>query len=138
MSADYRRAVGALQGISSDGFTTDAGLVRVGGFIARSLELSLSTGYAEGQATFGLPGAYDTYTSTAQLRLLLSTKWSALVSYDHYQYDVRNIDPILRQLPTNVQRNAVRVGLAMNLPIVGGRERLDGQRGTNRASRSND
>ena len=104
----------------------------------RPLELTLSTGYAEGQASSARAGSYDTYTSTAQLRLLLSTKWSALVSYDHYQYDVRNIDPILRQLPTNVHRNAVRVGLAMNLPIVGGRERLDGQRGTNRASRNND
>ncbi len=138
MSADYRRTVGALQGISGDAFTTDAGLVRVGGFVARPLELTLSAGYAEGQASIGTAGSYDTYTSTAQLRLLLSTKWSALVSYDHYQYDVRNIDPILRQLPTNVQRNAVRVGLAMNLPIVGGRERPDGQRGTNRASRNND
>ena len=29
MSADYRRSVGALQGISGDAFTTDAGLVRL-------------------------------------------------------------------------------------------------------------
>jgi hypothetical protein len=138
MSADYRRAVGGLQGISGDAFTTNAGLARVGGFIARPLELTLLASYAEGQASTGTAGAYDTYTSTAQLRLLLSTKWSAVVGYDHYQYDVRNIDPILRGLPTNAQRNAVRVGFAFNLPLVGGRERLGGQRGTNRASRMND
>ena len=123
MSADYRRTVGAIQGISGDAFTTDAGLVRVGGFIARPLELTLSAGYAQGQASIGPPGSYDTYTSTAQLRLVLSTKWSALVSYDHYQYDVRNIALILGQLPTDVQRNAVRVGLAMDLPIVSSRQR---------------
>jgi hypothetical protein len=117
MSADYRRFVRALQGISSESFTTDAGLVSVGGSIAKPLELTLSTGYANGQATIGAPGAYDTFTSTAQLRLQLSTTWSALASYDHYEYDVRNIDPVLRQLPTRVQRNAVRIGLTMNMPI---------------------
>jgi hypothetical protein len=135
MSADYRRTVGGLQGISGDGFTTDTGLLRVGGFVSRPLELTLSAGYAAGRASTGGPGSYDTYTSTAQLRLLLSTLWSALASYDHYEYDVRNIDPILRQLPTNVRRNAVRAGLAMNFPIAG---RRHGQRGTNRASRDND
>ena len=70
MSADYRRSVGALQGISGDAFTTDAGLVRVGGFVARPLELTLSAGYADRASEYRRrPAAYDTYTSTAQLRL---------------------------------------------------------------------
>jgi hypothetical protein len=124
LSADYRRSVGSVQGISGDAFTTDAGLVRVGGFVARPLELTLSAAYAEGQASMGVPGSYDTYTSTAQLRLQLSPTWSALVSHDLYQYAIRNVDPILRRLPTNVNRNAIRVGLSMDLPLVG-RERID-------------
>jgi hypothetical protein len=122
--ADYRRTVGSVQGISGDAFTTDAGLLRVGGFVARPLELTLSVGYVEGQASMGVPGSYDTYASTAQLRLLLSPTWSALVSHDYYHYAVRDIDPILRRLPTNVSRNAIRLGLSMNLPIAD-TERVD-------------
>ena len=41
---------------AGDAFTTDAGLVRVGGFVARPLELTLSAGYAEGQASIGRAG----------------------------------------------------------------------------------
>jgi hypothetical protein len=121
LSADYRRSVRALQGMSSEAFTTDAGIVSFGGFLARPLELTLSTAYVNGKATAGTPGAYDSYTSTAQLRLQLSSAWSALASYDPYQYDVRHVDPIMRQIPTMIERNALRVGLTMNMPI--GRER---------------
>lgn len=121
LSADYRRFVRALQGMSSDPFTTDAGVVSFGGALARPLELTLSTGYVNGKATAGTPGAYDNYISTVQLRVQLSSAWSALALYDHYQYDVRHVDPILGQVPTSVERNALRVGLTMNMPI--GRER---------------
>lgn len=123
MSADYRRSVSAVQGISAEAFSTDAGLVQVGGFIARPLELTLSAGYAAGRVPVASVGSYETYTSTAQLRLQLSTNWSAVVGHDFYQYDLHDIDPILRHLPTSVQRNAVRVGLTLNVPVLATRER---------------
>jgi hypothetical protein len=122
MSADYRRSVNSVQGISAGAFATDAALVRVGGSVARRVDLSFSTGYAAGRAPTGVSRSYETYTSTAQMRLELTNNWSAVVGYDHYQYDLRGINPILRQLPTNVQRNAVRVGLTMDLPLAAPRE----------------
>jgi hypothetical protein len=123
VSADYRRSVGSLQGISGDAFTTDAALVRVGGFVAEPVEVGFSVGYAEGRLSYGQASAYDTFTTSAQLRVHLSNAWSAVVSHDRYQYALRGIDPILRGLPEQVDRNAVRVGLAMNLPLGGRRER---------------
>jgi hypothetical protein len=123
VTADYRRSVGALQGISGNAFTTDAALVGVGGFVARPLELGLSIGYSDGQASAAAFGSYRTYTANAQLRAHLSSRWSALVGYDRYQYALRRIDPILRQVPEEVNRNAVRVGLAMNLPLAARRSR---------------
>jgi hypothetical protein len=122
MSADYRRSVSAVQGISAEAFATDAALVRVGGLLGRRVELTFSTGYAAGSVPAGVSGSYETYTSTAQMRLELMNNWSAVLGYDHYQYDLRGIDPILRQLPTNVQRNAVRVGLTIDLPLAAPRE----------------
>jgi len=123
VTADYRRSVGALQGISGNAFTTDAALARVGGFVARPLELGLSIGYANGQESAAAFGSYGTYTANAQLRAHLSSRWSALVGYDRYQYSLRGIDPILRHVPDDVNRNAVRVGLAMNLPLAERRSR---------------
>ena len=122
MSADYRRSVSSVQGISAEAFATDAALIRVGGLLARRVELTLSTGYAAGRVPTGVSGSYETYTSTAQMRLELTNNWSAVVGYDHYQYDLRGINPILRELPTNVQRNAVRIGLTMDLPLAAPRE----------------
>jgi hypothetical protein len=123
MTADYRRSVAALQGITGDAFTTDAALIRLGGFAARPLEVGLSVGYATGQATAVQFGSYGTITTNAQLRVHLSSTWSALVSHDRYDYAVRGIGPVLRPLPENINRNAVRVGLAMNLPLGGPRSR---------------
>ena len=122
MTADYRRSVGALQGISGNAFTTDAALVRVGGFVARPLELGLSIGTQKDKRVPPRSGR------TVRIRPRLSCertsqRWSALVGYDRYQYALRGIDPILRQVPDDVNRNAVRVGLAMNLPIAERRSR---------------
>ena len=124
ISADYRRVVGAIQGISGEAFTTDAALVSVGGFVAKSLALELSVGYADGGASVGSTSSYDTLTTAAQLQWHFSTAWSALVSHDRYQYSLRGIDPILH-LPEDVNRNAVRVGLAMNLPLGSRRSRTE-------------
>jgi len=122
MSADYRRSVSSVQGISAEAFATDAALVQVGGLVGRRVDLTFSTGYVAGRVPTGVSGSYENYTSTAQMRLELTNNWSAFLGYDHYQYDLRGIDPILRQLPTNVRRNAVRVGLTMNLPLAAPRE----------------
>ena len=122
ISADYRRSVSSVQGISADAFATDAALVRMGGLVGRRVELTFSTGYVAGRTPTAGAGSYENYTSTAQVRLELTNTWSAVVGYDHYQYDLSGIDPILRQLPTDVQRNAVRVGLTMDLPLAAPRE----------------
>lgn len=125
ITADYRRSVAALQGITGDAFTTDAALIRLGGFAARPLEVGLSVGYAKGQATVTQFGSYGTITTNAQLRVHFSGTWSAVVGHDRYDYAVRGIGPVLRPLPENVNRNAVRIGLAMNLPLGDRRSRTE-------------
>jgi hypothetical protein len=126
LSADFRRGVGTLDGLSSQVFATDAGLARVGGFVARATELTLSVAYSEGQSTGRETAAFDTYTGTSQLRFELTGDWSAVVSHTYYRYSFQEVRPIGPQLPPQMNRNAIRVGLSLNLPVVGGR--TDGDR----------
>jgi hypothetical protein len=126
VAADYRRSVTVLQGINPDPFVTDAALVSAGGLVRRWLETVFTAGYSNGQAGFGLGdtpggsgGSYDGYTASAQARLRMSQLWSAVVSFNHYQYYLNTAASQLLGVAPQLHRNAVRVGLAWSLPLYG-------------------
>jgi hypothetical protein len=120
ISGDYRRAVSMLEGVSAETFATDAALARVGGFVGERSEVAFSAGYSNGRATASMPGQFDSYSAAAQLRLFL-TRWSAaLVSHTFYSYRLVGVEDLPPGLPTRFDRNAIRVGVTMNLPLHGG------------------
>jgi hypothetical protein len=121
VTADYRRSVAALDGFSSEAFATNAAVVGLGGLVASRAELTFSIGYADGRASGQRFGAFETYTGTSQLRLTLGSNWSGLVSHSYYRYAIRGVDPIFKDLPAELGRNAVRVGLSLELPVASGR-----------------
>ena len=117
-SVDYRRSVGTLDGLSAQAFTTDAVVVRVGGLVSRRAEATFAASYSGGR--FDRQAAsFDTYAGTSQLRLMLTQDWSALISHSYNRYTLRNVDLLFPGLPSAFDRNALRVGLTLNVRVIG-------------------
>jgi hypothetical protein len=67
-----------------------------------------------------------TYISTADLRFLATRRWSAHLTYTnvHYTFDKARLDEISTLIPglaSGLNRNSVRLGLSLLLPVVGPR-----------------
>jgi hypothetical protein len=119
ISADYRRSASMLDGLSAETFATDTALLRVGGFASQRSELAFSAGYSSGRAAAGSPGRFDSYNAAAQLRLFL-TRWSAaVISHTFYSYRLIGVEDLPAGMPTRLDRNALRVGVTLNLPLYG-------------------
>jgi hypothetical protein len=120
VSADYRRSLTVLDGISAESFFTDALMVTGGGFLAPRVELVLTGAYANGHAGEGVNevGRYESYNAGAQLRLALTRWWSATVNYQRYDYSLHGVD-LPEGLAPDFGRNAVRVGFTFWLPLYG-------------------
>jgi hypothetical protein len=112
ISADYRRGVTFLDGITPEFFLADVVLLRTEGTLGRSLELTFSTGYSNGAQTAGLvTGRYETFTLAAQARRTIARAWAVLVSYNRSDYRLFGFPaPPLGPTP-RFDRNAIRVGM---------------------------
>jgi hypothetical protein len=117
---DYRRSLTVLDGISFEAFFTDAASARLGGLIGSRLELVLSAAYANGQAGEGVNevGHYRSVTSGAQVRYAINRTLAALVNYQHYEYRLSDVTTV-GGFPPQLDRNALRFGLTVWLPLYG-------------------
>jgi hypothetical protein len=124
VAGDYRRSVSVLEGVSPDPFLSNVALVTAGGFPRRWLESVFTVGYSNGETprridVASLPGKYDGVAATAQARIRLSRFWSALLSFNHYQYYLNAFASESLRVAPELHRNAVRVGITWSLPLVG-------------------
>jgi hypothetical protein len=125
IGADYRRGVAVLDGITTEAFVSDAVIVRAGGHVNSRTDLTFATGYSNGRTGDAITnGGYATYIGTAQVRVGVA-RWAALIAnynYFNYQIDAFTV-PVgvtLTTIPSSFDRHAVRFGLTMWLPLVGG------------------
>jgi hypothetical protein len=130
ISADYRRAVSVLEGLTAEPFNTDAGLLRVGGFLGSRSELVFSGAYSVGAVVVPESTAkFDSYTGTAQWRFMLTRSWAVIVSQSVYAYRLHGL-VLPEGLLDRLDRNATRVGMTFALPLYGayiGRRTRPGQ-----------
>lgn len=127
---NYRRAPTVLQGVTLTSFATDSATLRLSGLMARRLETALSTTYANGHAGgSGTDARYQSYIGSAQLRYALSRCCAATVGYDYYIYRFTNVIDLPAGFPTSYDRQAVRVGLTLWLPLYGTYVDGEGRRG---------
>ena len=118
VSADYRRSVTVLEGLTAASFVTDAALLRTGGFVGPRAELVFSAGYANGAtAAADSFDTFDSYTASAQLRLIITGSLSAVVSQSYYTYALNGALNLPVGFPRQLDRNSVRVGLTFDLPL---------------------
>jgi hypothetical protein len=120
VSADYRRSVSALEGLTAELFVTDTGLVRLGGFIGQRAEIVVSTAYSEGAQSFATStGTFDSYTGTVQLRYMLTRIWSVVAVHNFYRHAIHDVPNLPAGFPTRLDRNAFQVGMTLGLPLYG-------------------
>jgi hypothetical protein len=116
---DYRRAVSVLEGLTVEPFLTDAAMIGVGGFLGSRTELVLSAAYSSGAAAADFSGDFDSYSASVQLRFMLTRSWSALVSHNFYAYRLQGVTNLPKGFPSELNRNAIRVGMIFSLPLYG-------------------
>jgi len=121
VATDYRRSVGPLQGVRPEAFVSDSATMTFGGFVSRRVETVVMAGYSNGSTSWSrlVPGKFDGYSGSAQVRFRLSRFLSALVSGSHYEYQLNAVAAASLRVPPHLNRNSLRVGITWSLPMVG-------------------
>jgi len=122
LSGEYRRALSLLQGLTPDPFIQNTATISLGGYLMQRLEGVFETGYAKARAGFSAgplgPGRFDSYSGTAQLRVQVTRTLSAVVIYNHYQYQLDQAAQESLHTASPVRRNAVRIGVNWQQPLM--------------------
>jgi hypothetical protein len=120
LMSDYRRGVSVLQGLRPLPFAIDAASASIGGFLWSRFEATIIGAYSNGQAgqIDPVPGRFNSYTGTGQLRFAVTRRSSVVVSYTRYKYELNAVASGNLGLVPRMDRNAIRVGFAVSLPIV--------------------
>jgi hypothetical protein len=110
-----------LEGISREPFVTDSAFVNVGGLLGRRVELALSASFAAGHGVRDVVAVpeHRSVTGTVQFRYAISALAATFVNYSYYSYDLTRLDDLVPALPAAFDRNAVRVGFSLRLPLYG-------------------
>lgn len=120
LSFDLRRDVSVLDGIAPEPFATIATGVRLEGEVGSRLQLAISWASTKGDTQSGSASAFNTATGTAQIQYAFSRFGGLFVGYTYYEHQQEGSLPTLTALPRSYNRNSVRLGLTLWLPVVGG------------------
>jgi hypothetical protein len=117
----YRRSFSVLQGITSDLYTTDSAEATVGGLVTARTDLRFGGSFANGITSLasGVDQDFRVYGVSAQVRFALTQTMATTVAYFHYKHRYSNPGSLPAGFPTQFDRNAVRVGLTLWVPLAG-------------------
>lgn len=119
VSADVSRTVTMLEGLTTQSFLTSYGSVWAGGSIGPRAMASLSGTYSAGSAHQGDAGSFRSVGGTGQLQYYVSRCCSVVTNYSFYEHQLREVAAVPAGFARTVDRNAVRVGMTLWLPLHG-------------------
>jgi hypothetical protein len=107
--------VGFSQPVFSDALTTS-----VEGFFSRRVDFRASGGVAIGAVgiTSNVGNDFRTYTANTQLRIAINPVWAITGEYLYYKYDFGSAVVSVPVVAQKLDRNSVRLGLTLWLPLV--------------------
>lgn len=115
----YRRALEYVP-VMGEPILANGAFAKVEGFVAYRLNLIVSAGYSSGKsATRRAARNFDTYTSDVRLRYAWTQSLGVFAEYLYYFYDFRGSTQLAPGFPSQVERNAVRIGLVLWVPALG-------------------
>ena len=121
IETSYERSTQTIPGFAQpETYITDTVSTSFGGVIGRRMDLVFSGSFATGDV--GVEASRSEYVTSgaaAQFRVSIVRNLAAVLGYSYYRY--RFTDTVLPVgLPSEFDRNAIRVGLTYTLPIYGG------------------
>lgn len=115
----YNRGAGFVGGFTEPIFS-DALIASLRGFLTRRVDFDATGGFSVGSV--GLSSTPDdgfrTYTATSKLRIALNPVSALFGEYLYYYYDLGKTVVTPFAMPSTLDRNSVRIGLALWLPLV--------------------
>ena len=119
LSSDYRRSVSFLEGISQESFVIHSALLSVAGQTGRRVAVALTGNFSTGDAPEGRVGSFESLTGTFQVSYAIR-RWISVVSnYSYYSHLLRGTTVVPAGFPTRFERNAIRVGVTISVPLYG-------------------
>lgn len=117
----YQREVSLFQGVTDEVYTTDTAYVSTGGLVTDRTDLRVGATYSNWQTPVasGVYDKMDVYGASLQVRLRLSETVSATAAYYYYHHRYSNPGDLPAGFPSDYDRNAVRIGLSVWVPLAG-------------------
>lgn len=119
VSADVHRDVTRLDGLAPQPFVSEVGALRAGGRLGSRFEVAVSGAFSRGLSHQDRFGSFEGLMGAAQMSYSLGSCCSLLAGYSYYRHLLRDVPVALSGFPASYDRNAVRVGLTMALPLYG-------------------
>ena len=110
-----------LQSVTSDLYTTDTVELTTGGLLTPRTDLRFFGTFANGltPTASGVADDFRIYGASTQLRVALNATMAATVAYYYYKHRYSNPGALPAGFPAEYDRNAVRVGLTVWVPLAG-------------------
>jgi hypothetical protein len=116
---NYRRATEQIPNLTAPVFL-DGVSAALEGLFTRRLDLLVAASYSSGGSTlYRADPTFDTYLGDARLRYALTRTLALFAQYLYYFYDFRENAQLAPGVPTRLERNGVRAGLMLRLPVLG-------------------
>lgn len=114
----YERGFQYIVGIPEP-FASDAVTAALGGYLSNRLHFEMASSYTQGGLRYSTEGrGYDVHDASAILEFPISQQFALDVNYLYVRY-VPQGGLFLPGIPARFERNAVRVGLSMWVPLLG-------------------
>ena len=121
LDGEYRRDFSLLRGLTDNVYTTDTASVSAGGRVAPRTNLRVGANYGTWKTPLasGVNEKMNVYGASVQVRVTLTAKVAATADYIYYHHLYSNPGDLPAGFPAKYNRQAVRVGLTLWLPLAG-------------------
>jgi hypothetical protein len=121
LDGEYRRDFSLLRGVTDNVYTTDTFSVSTGGFVAPRTTLRVGANYGNWKTPLasGVDETMNVYGASLQVHVAVTTKVAATADYYYYHHVYSNAGDLPAGFPADYNRQAVRVGVTVWLPLAG-------------------
>lgn len=119
LTADLRRSMTVLEGLSREPFNTDAASINLQGRSFNRLDTTLTAAYSHGHSSVSANSEFETVAAILELRLRASRYVTVYARGNYYRHQLFDVAVLQPGFPSRYELNAVRVGLSFWLPLYG-------------------
>jgi hypothetical protein len=119
LSGVLNRSTSVIEGVTRQSFLRTTGSVWLGGNIGRKLLMTATGTFLKGTPHEGETGSVESNSASLQVQYALSRSIGLIGSYSYYDHQLSNIIDVANTFPRRIDRNSVRLGMTIWLPLYG-------------------